>query len=104
MGDKESPILEIPMKAQVIATYDIVQHIPCRPANREVYASTDWGNGYITNVGTSIWDPSSIDTSGVNAQDKIKREKNDTVVQYGIQVTIHDFHWHKQANFTLTAW
>jgi hypothetical protein len=64
-GDHESPLLESPVKAQVIATDEIVEHIPCGPANREVYASADWGNGYITDVDTSIWDPGSGDTSGV---------------------------------------
>jgi hypothetical protein len=64
------------MKAQVLATDEIVEHIPCGPANKEVYASTDWGNGYITDVDTSIWDPGSDDTSGMSAQDKKPLDSN----------------------------
>jgi hypothetical protein len=66
-GDHEPPLLEGPLKAQVIAIDEIVEHIPCGPTNREVYASTDCGNGYIKDVDTTIWDPGSDDTSGVNA-------------------------------------
>ena len=65
--DHEPPLLKSPLKAQVIAIDEIVQHIPCGPTNMEVYESTDYGNGYITDVDTSIWDLGSIDTSGVNA-------------------------------------
>jgi hypothetical protein len=66
-GDHEPPPLESPLKAQLITTYEIVEHIPCGPTNMEVYESTDYGNGYITDVDTSIWDLGSVDTSGVNA-------------------------------------
>ena len=67
-GDHEPPLMESPLKAQVVATNEIVEHIPCGPANMEVYASTNWGSGYITDVDTSIWDPSSDDTSGMREQ------------------------------------
>jgi hypothetical protein len=68
--DDEPPLLESPKKAQVIATDEIVEHIPCGPVKKEVYASVDCGNGYITDVNTSIWDPGSDDTSGMTTQDK----------------------------------
>jgi hypothetical protein len=74
-GAHEPPLLEIPLKSQVIAIDEIVEHIPSRPTNKEVlYASNDCGDGYITDVDTLILDPSSDDTSGVKAHDKIKRE------------------------------
>jgi hypothetical protein len=72
--------LESPLKAQFIATDETIEHIPSGPAKREVYASTNCGNGYITDVDTSIKDPSLDDTSGVNEQGNIKGEKNDTII------------------------
>jgi hypothetical protein len=55
------------LKAQVTATDEMVEYIPCGPTYRELYASFDCGNGYIEDVDTSIWDwdPGSDDTSGV---------------------------------------
>jgi hypothetical protein len=53
-GDQEPPLLENPLKAQVITTDEIVEHIPCGPTKGEVYTSIDCGNGYITCVDTSI--------------------------------------------------
>jgi hypothetical protein len=73
-GDHKPPLLESPLKAQVIAIDEIVEHIPCGPANREVYASTDCENGYVEDVDTSIWVSGLDDTRGMGAQDKIKRE------------------------------
>jgi hypothetical protein len=63
----EPPPLESPLKAQVIAIYEIVGNIPCGPANREVHASMDCGNGYNEYVDTSIWVLGSDDASGVSA-------------------------------------
>jgi hypothetical protein len=53
-GDHEPPLLESPLKAQVIIIDEIFENIFHGPTNNEVYASTDWGNGYITDVDTSI--------------------------------------------------
>jgi hypothetical protein len=78
-GDHEPPLLDGPLKDQDTAIDEIVEHIPCGPTYREVYASIDCGNGFIIDVDTTIWDPCSDDTSGVNAQDMIKREQNDTI-------------------------
>ena len=54
--DREPLLLESPSKAQIKATDGIVEHIPCGPAIREVYAPTYCGNGYIEDVDRSIWD------------------------------------------------
>ena len=45
-GDHEPPPLGIPMNAQVTID-EIVEHMTGGLANREVYASPDWGNEYI---------------------------------------------------------
>ena len=63
--DRELPLLESPLKAQVRATCDIVEHIPCGSTNKEVCASLDGGDMYITDEDTPIWDPEPVDTSGV---------------------------------------
>jgi len=81
------------LKAQVIAIDEIVEHIPCGPTNMEVYASTDCWNGYIEDVDTSIWVSGLDDSSGVSAQDKIKREQNDTM----------DFHEKKSFSASTSA-
>jgi hypothetical protein len=49
--------------AQGLATEEVVEKIPCGPANKEVYAPVDWGIEYRTDVDTSLWDPSSVDIS-----------------------------------------
>jgi hypothetical protein len=41
-GDHEIFFLEIPLKAQGLYMEDIVEHIPCRPNQKEVYTSMDW--------------------------------------------------------------
>jgi hypothetical protein len=41
-GDHESIMLEIPLKAQCLATEEIVEHILCGLIRKEVYASMDW--------------------------------------------------------------
>jgi hypothetical protein len=69
-----------PLKARFIAIDDTIEHIHGGPVNREVYASTNSGNEYFTDVDTSIKDPSLDDTSGVNEQGKIKGEMNDTMI------------------------
>jgi hypothetical protein len=46
-------------------TYETVEHIPCGPTNKEVYASMYGGDMYITDEDTSIWDPGLADTSVV---------------------------------------
>jgi hypothetical protein len=65
--------------AQGLATEEVVEKIPCGPANKEVYAPVDWGIEYRTYVDTSLWDPSSVDISGVI----------DTVAHIGYRV-VHD--------------
>jgi hypothetical protein len=62
-GDHEPLLLESPLKAQVMITDETVEHIPCGPTNKEVYASKDCGDMYITDEDISIWDPGSADTS-----------------------------------------
>jgi hypothetical protein len=55
--DQEPLLLESPLKAQVMITTKTIEHIPCGPANMEVYASKDCGDMYIIDEDTSIWDP-----------------------------------------------
>ena len=55
--DHESSLLESPMKAQVRATGDIVKPRSCGSANKEVCASTDYGDMYRLDEDISIWDP-----------------------------------------------
>jgi hypothetical protein len=64
-GDQEPLLLESPLKAQVMITAETVEQIPCGSTNKEVYASRDCGDMYITDEDTSIWDPGSTDTSVV---------------------------------------
>ena len=59
-GNQESLLLEIPLKAQVMITDETIEHIPCGPSNKEVYASMYAGDRYITDEDTSIWDPCSL--------------------------------------------
>jgi hypothetical protein len=56
LGDHEPLLLGSPLTAQVITGNRGVDHIPCGPTIREVYAPTYCGNGYIEDVDTSIWD------------------------------------------------
>jgi hypothetical protein len=56
LGDHEPLLLGSPLTAQVITVDGGVEHIPCGPTIREVYAPTYCGNGYIEDVDTSIWD------------------------------------------------
>jgi hypothetical protein len=64
-GDQEPLLLESPLKARVMITAETIEQIPCGSTNREVYASKDFGDMYITDEDTSIWDPSSTHTSVV---------------------------------------
>jgi hypothetical protein len=50
-GNHEPLLLEIPLKAQGLATEEIVEHISCRPGLKEVYASMDWVDRYMTDMG-----------------------------------------------------
>jgi hypothetical protein len=59
-GDHELLLLEIPLKAQGLATEEVVEHIPCGLAHKEVYASIDWVDRYMTDLGT-LWDTGSSD-------------------------------------------
>jgi hypothetical protein len=59
-GDQEPLLLESPLKAQVMITNGTVEHIPCGSDNREVYASRDCGERYITDEDISIWDPGLV--------------------------------------------
>jgi hypothetical protein len=56
---------ELFLLAQHLATEEVVEKIPCGPANKEVYTSVDWGTEYRTDVDTSLWDPSSFYSRGV---------------------------------------
>ena len=53
------------MKAQVKGTCDIVEHIPCGSANKELAIALECGDRYITDKDTPIWDLDSVDISGV---------------------------------------
>jgi hypothetical protein len=63
-GDHEPLMLESPLKAQGLATKEIVEHIPCGPGRKEVYASMDWVDMYMTDMGM-LWDTGSSDLSRV---------------------------------------
>jgi hypothetical protein len=63
---QEPFLLEIPLKAQFMIIVETTEQIPCGSTNREVYASRDYGDGYITDEDTSIWDPGSTNTSIVS--------------------------------------
>jgi hypothetical protein len=87
--DHEPSVLESPLKAQVIAIDEIVEHISRGLANLEVYASTHCGNGRVEDVDTSFWVSGSDDTSGVGAQDKIKGSR---MIQWISMKKIHLVH------------
>jgi hypothetical protein len=50
--DHESFLLERPLKYQGLATEEITENIPCGPTNKEVYASMDWVDMYMTDMDT----------------------------------------------------
>jgi len=56
LGDHEPLILGSPLTAQFITVDGGVEHIPCGPTIRDVYAHTYCGNGYIEDVDISVWD------------------------------------------------
>lgn len=62
-GDHESPLLERPLKAQGLATEEIVEHISCGPCCKEIYASMDWVDKCMTDIGM-LSDTGSSDISG----------------------------------------
>jgi hypothetical protein len=81
--------------AQGLATKEVVEKIPCGPTNKEVYAPVDWGIEYRTDVDTSLWDPGSVDISGVIdtvAHIGYRVVHDDTMVCSGIQqyTTVYD--------------
>jgi hypothetical protein len=53
-GDHEPFLLEIPLKVKGLAMNEIVEHIPCGPSHKEVYASMDWVDRYMIDMGT-LW-------------------------------------------------
>jgi hypothetical protein len=63
--------------AQVIIVYGGVDHMPCGPAIREVYAHTYCGNGYIENVDTSVWD------CGVIPSERLIGRDFDHTIEFG---------------------
>ena len=63
-GYHEPFLLESPLKAQGLAMEEIVEHIPYGSARKEVYASMDWVDRYMTYMGI-LWDIGSCDTSRV---------------------------------------
>jgi hypothetical protein len=63
-GDHEPFLLESPLKVQGLAMKEIVEHVPCGPTRKEVYASMDWVYMYLTYMDT-LWDISSGDTNRV---------------------------------------
>jgi hypothetical protein len=54
-GDHDPSFLERQKKAQVLAMEKIVENIPCGLAHKELYASMDWMDSYMTDMGT-LWD------------------------------------------------
>lgn len=66
-GNLASFLLESPLKAHVPIMDEIVEHTPGGPANNEVYASSDSGNGCIEDVKISISVTSLDNTCGMNA-------------------------------------
>ena len=50
-GDHEMFLLESPLKAQGLAMEEITEHNPCGLVNKEVYASMDWVDRYVTDMG-----------------------------------------------------
>jgi hypothetical protein len=52
-------MLESPLKAQGLATKEIVEHISCGPSHKEVYASMDWVDKYMTYMGMLLGTGSS---------------------------------------------
>jgi len=44
-------MLESPLKSQGLAIEEIVKHITCGPTHKEVYASMDWVDRYMTYMG-----------------------------------------------------
>jgi hypothetical protein len=47
-GDHELFLLKIPLKVQGLTMEEVVEHIPCGPTHKEVYASMDWVDRYMT--------------------------------------------------------
>jgi hypothetical protein len=63
-GDHEPLLLENPLKAQGLATEEIVEHISCKPDRKEVYASMVWVDRYMTDM-DMLWGTGSGDISRV---------------------------------------
>jgi hypothetical protein len=63
-GDHDLLLLESPLKAQGLATEDIVERIYCGPGRKEVYASMDWVERYMTEM-DMLWDTGSDDINRV---------------------------------------
>jgi hypothetical protein len=59
-GDHDPLFLEIPLKAQGLATKEIVEHISCGLGHKEVYAYMYWVDRYMTVMGM-CWGMSSCD-------------------------------------------
>ena len=57
-------LLESPLKAQGLALEEIVEHIHYGPGRKELYASMDWVDRYMTDMGM-LWDTGSSDTGRV---------------------------------------
>jgi len=60
LGDHEPLLLGSALMTQVITVDGGVEHIPCGSTIMEVYALTYFGNGYIEDVDTSLWDCGAI--------------------------------------------
>jgi hypothetical protein len=91
-GDHEPFLLESPLKAQGLATEEIVEHIPCGPTHKEVYASMDWVDRYMTDMGM-LWDTGSGDISRVMdtvAPIGYRMVQDDSVIGNSMQ----GIHWH----------
>jgi hypothetical protein len=92
-GDHEPFILESPQKAQGLAMEDIVEHIPCGPARKELYASMDWVERYMKDMGmisdTSLGD--IIRVMDTVAPKGYRMVQDDSVIGNTVCRAIH---WH----------
>ena len=50
-GHHEPPLLERPLKAQGLAVGEVVEHIHCGLGHKEMYASMDWVDRYMIDIG-----------------------------------------------------
>ena len=77
-GDHEPLILGSQLTTQVINVDGGVEHIPCRPTIRELYAPTYCGNWYIEDVDTLVWD------CGVIPSERLLEREFEHTIEFGL--------------------